>query len=163
MAALEASSTNGFFQCSVGGPQGCERRHPETTPESEQENGRRQVRVLVVDDIPLNRLLACAMLESLDLSVECVADGREALARLSEGEPVDLVLMDLQMPGMDGYMATREIRRLGLTVPVVALTACEGKAFRDQARAAGLDDFVVKPASLLTLREVLRRWGPGPQ
>lgn len=106
-------------------------------------------RVLLVDDHPVNRRLGCVLLGQLGVSVVEAVDGRQALDRLA-GENFDLILMDCLMPGIDGYAATAELRRLeaasgGRRVPVVALTANSSSEDRQRCHEAGMDDFLPKP------------------
>jgi CheY-like chemotaxis protein len=124
--------------------------------------------VLVVEDNEVNRMLAREMLVSLGLRVVEAIDGRQALALL-ETCPVDLVLMDCQMPELDGYAATRllrerEQRRASPRVPVVALTADAFDSDVAHARAAGMDAHLAKPYTLSALRAAvaahLRRTQP---
>jgi len=118
--------------------------------------------VLLVEDNPVNLLIAMEMLQSLGLDVIEAEDGAQALEQLAR-HPVDLVLMDCQMPEMDGYTATRHIRQreqeLGLTrLPIIALTA---NAFDDdtrQADEAGMDAHLSKPYTRAQLRAMLTRW-----
>ena len=117
-------------------------------------------RVLVVEDQELNREVADGMLASFGLEVDGAEHGRQALAKLA-ADRYDLVLMDCQMPVMDGYTATRELRRLetGSTrTPVIALTADMTDTARAACFAAGMDDYVGKPFSRVTLHAVLSRW-----
>jgi signal transduction histidine kinase/ligand-binding sensor domain-containing protein/ActR/RegA family two-component response regulator len=105
--------------------------------------------ILVAEDNPVNRKLATLMLEGMGHRVETVEDGLQALARLATGD-VDLVLMDVQMPGMDGLEATRTIRRReeaagSPRLPVVALTARAMADDRQACLEAGMDAFVPKP------------------
>jgi PAS domain S-box-containing protein len=126
---------------------------------------RTRLHVLLADDSPTNRLLASRILEKRGHTVVGVGDGSEAVARLAE-ERFDAVLMDVQMPGVDGLEATRRIRTRELIegghVPVVALTAHAMEADRARCLAAGMDAFVSKPfrAEELeeTLEEVARRF-----
>jgi two-component system, sensor histidine kinase len=119
-------------------------------------------RVLVVEDNDVNRMIAREVLQSLGLSVLEASDGVQALELLAL-QPVDLVLMDCQMPVMDGYAATQEIRkreaRLGLPrLPVLALTA---NAFEEDAmrsREAGMDAHLAKPYTREQLQELLKSW-----
>jgi signal transduction histidine kinase/CheY-like chemotaxis protein len=117
-------------------------------------------RVLVVEDQDLNREVVDGMLNSFGLESDDAEHGRQALAKLAAAR-YDLVLMDCQMPVMDGYSATRELRRLedGLArTPVIALTADMTDAARDACLAAGMDDYVRKPFTRATLHAVLSRW-----
>jgi signal transduction histidine kinase/DNA-binding response OmpR family regulator len=106
------------------------------------------LRVLVVDDCDINREVAQRILESEGAVVQLASDGHEAIEKL-RAQPAwaDIVLMDVQMPVMDGYEATRQIRSTlrRTRLPVVALTAGAFKSQRDAARAAGMNDFVAKP------------------
>lgn len=118
------------------------------------------VQVLVVDDVPVNQLLAEKMLEKLGCRVEIASTGREAVERLAAG-PVDLVLMDCQMPDMDGFEATERIRRLepaGKRTPIVAMTTDATHEDRNRCLAVGMDDHLSKPVDLASLRAVLMRW-----
>ena len=108
-------------------------------------------RILVVDDSQVNRDIASKLLALEGARTEPAAGGREALARLRTGpDDFDIVLMDVQMPQMDGLEATRAIRgELGLTaLPVIALTAGALPSQRQRAEAAGMNDFVTKPFDL---------------
>ncbi|GAA4693269.1 ATP-binding protein [Nocardioides nanhaiensis] len=120
--------------------------------------------VLVVEDNAVNRIVARGLLESLGFAVELAEDGSEALAMLERGR-YDVVLMDLQMPVLDGYAATRELRarerdRGSRRLPVVAMTAAAVTGERERCLAAGMDDFLTKPVALATLAGVLARWVP---
>jgi signal transduction histidine kinase/ligand-binding sensor domain-containing protein/CheY-like chemotaxis protein len=116
--------------------------------------------VLVVEDQELNREVVDGMLTSFGLEVDSAEHGRQALAKLAAGR-YDIVLMDCQMPVMDGYSATRELRlaESGRTrTPVIALTADITDAAREACVAAGMDDYVGKPFSRAALHAVLSRW-----
>jgi signal transduction histidine kinase/CheY-like chemotaxis protein len=123
-------------------------------------------RVLVVEDHPMNRLLVQNMLAKMGLTVEIAEDGRQALDRLVGEQTFDLVLMDLQMPVMDGLAATAEIRRreaeagVGRHLPVIALTANAYDETREQCLQVGFDDFLSKPVAMQQLHEALQRWLP---
>jgi CheY-like chemotaxis protein len=117
-------------------------------------------RVLVVEDQPLNREVAEGMLSSLSLEVDVAADGQQALEKLSAGR-YDAVLMDCQMPVMDGFSATAELRQregTGRRTPVIALTADTTSAGRQACFEAGMDDYLGKPFTRATLHAALARW-----
>jgi PAS domain S-box-containing protein len=137
-----------------------------------------EVRVLLAEDNPINQDVAVTMLESLGCRVHVVDNGMKALAALRDGD-YDIVLMDRQMPEMDGFDATAEIRARGLTrpmpphgggepvrLPVVGLTASALKGDREACLAAGMDDYLSKPFKRDALRRVLERCvldaGPAP-
>ncbi len=118
--------------------------------------------VLLVEDNPVNMLIALEMLQSLGLDVIEAEDGAQALEQLTRN-PVDLVLMDCQMPVMDGYTTTRHIREReleqGLTrLPIVALTANAFDEDTRQAEEAGMDAHLSKPYTRTQLRAMLTRW-----
>jgi signal transduction histidine kinase/ActR/RegA family two-component response regulator len=117
--------------------------------------------VLVVEDSPVNRLVAVRVLERRGYHVHVVNDGREALQALAT-QRYDAVLMDCQMPDIDGYEATRELRRrergTSQHTPVIAMTAHAMTGDRERCLAAGMDDYVTKPVRSQILTEVLQRW-----
>lgn len=120
--------------------------------------------VLLVEDHPVNQMIAVEMLRALNLQVLTADDGAQALAAC-EAAPPRLVLMDLQMPVMDGLEATRQLRQRqqqGLLpfFPIVAVTAHALDSDRELALSAGMDDYVTKPIVFETLRAVLARWLP---
>ncbi|GEM_PF-587496 len=124
------------------------------------------MRVLVAEDNLVNQEVARSMLEALGCVVVTAANGRQALAHLQEEGSFDLVLMDCEMPEMDGYQATRELRlseaRRGLDrLPVVALTANALQGAREACLAAGMDDYLSKPFTQEALREILLRFHTG--
>jgi signal transduction histidine kinase/CheY-like chemotaxis protein len=119
-------------------------------------------RVLVVEDNEVNRMIAKQILQSLGMQVIEAANGEEAIDVLRR-ESVDIVLMDCQMPVLDGYAATREIRRLearaGMSrVPILALTADAFDEDAHRARESGMDAHMAKPYGREQLREMLQRW-----
>jgi PAS domain S-box-containing protein len=111
-------------------------------------------RVLVADDGPENRELLDLVLRDAGLAVDQVCDGQAACARASS-ERYDVILMDVSMPVMDGLTATRELRRRGVTTPILALTAHAMVGFDREVRAAGCDGYVTKPIDIDGLLEVL--------
>ena len=113
----------------------------------------------------VNQRLAEKMLEKLGHEAICVSDGRQAIERLGRGD-IDLVLMDVQMPVLDGLAATREIRALDgeiARVTIVAMTASAMGGDRERCLKAGMDDFLAKPMRLQDLREKIEEvCGPRP-
>ncbi|NMQ29567.1 response regulator [Candidatus Accumulibacter phosphatis] len=141
--------------------------HSPQSPHSLADDGPTSLvgRVLIAEDNPVNQQVALAMLESLGLRCSLADNGRLAVERLQE-EAFDLVLMDCQMPEMDGFEATAEIRarqgdgRLRGRLPIVALTANAVDGDRERCLAAGMDDYLSKPFSRERLLATLRRWLP---
>jgi signal transduction histidine kinase/DNA-binding response OmpR family regulator len=116
------------------------------------------ISVLLVEDNHLNQKLMTVLLDKLGCVVEIANNGREAVERTAS-HTYDVVLMDLQMPVMDGFEATEIIRRQnGSPVPIVALTARAFKDDEEQCRAVGMNDFLTKPIDARALRETLFKW-----
>jgi two-component system sensor histidine kinase/response regulator len=120
-------------------------------------------RILLVEDNEINQLVASEMLRNVGLQVDIAENGQFAIslvaARMAEGLPYDLVLMDMQMPVMDGVTASRQIRKVhGEGVPIVAMTANAMKSDRDLCMQAGMNDFVTKPINPEALWLSLLRW-----
>jgi hypothetical protein len=126
----------------------------------------RPARILIVEDNATNQILARRMLEKMGHRVDVVADGKEALAVLELAD-YDLIFMDCQMPVLDGYAATAELRRReapgGGHVPVVAMTANAIEGERERCLAAGMDDYLVKPLQAAVIDAAVRRWASAPQ
>jgi len=115
-------------------------------------------RILVAEDDDTNRIVALAQLENLGYQASAVADGAEAVEALRRGD-FDLVLMDCQMPVMDGFEATRIIRSSAQAdIPIIAVTADAMPADRDRCLRGGFDDYLSKPVDLTQLADVLARW-----
>src|SRR5438067_2238166 len=120
---------------------------------------RKPLRILVADDQAVNRKLTMRQLEQLGFSVDVVVNGREAIDAATR-TTYDLIFMDCNMPQMDGFQATRELRKAGAAVPVIALTASIAARDRDKCIAAGMNDFVIKPVPKDELLRVLSGWLP---
>jgi CheY-like chemotaxis protein len=119
-------------------------------------------RVLVAEDNPVNQTVIARALERAGCGADIVGDGEQALQALSERH-YDLVLMDCQMPVIDGYEATRELRRRessGHHTPVIAMTAHAMDGAAEDCLRAGMDDYLSKPLRRGQLNEALRRWIP---
>ena len=118
------------------------------------------IRVLIAEDNVVNQKVAVLMLQKLGLRADVAANGLEVVQMFSMA-PYDLILMDCQMPEMDGYAATREIRRVegaNRRVNIVAMTAEAMAGAREQCLASGMDDYIPKPVGLDNLVEVLQKW-----
>ena len=130
--------------------------------------------VLVAEDNPVNRMVITHLLKTLGLTVSVVQDGQQAVASVEQGvggsmdsqpKRLDLILMDLHMPVMDGYVATEKIRRWELDsqhsrLPIIALTADAFEEDRQRCLAVGMDDFLTKPIALVALKLALAKWLP---
>jgi PAS domain S-box-containing protein len=124
----------------------------------------RKARILLAEDNITNQQVALGILKKLGLRADAVANGAEALKAL-ETLPYDLVLMDVQMPEMDGFEATRQIRNYKSTgfnsrIPIIAMTAHAMQGDREDCLQAGMNDYVTKPVSPLALAEALDKWLP---
>jgi signal transduction histidine kinase/CheY-like chemotaxis protein/HPt (histidine-containing phosphotransfer) domain-containing protein len=117
--------------------------------------------ILIAEDSPTNRKVAALQLASLGFTAQAVANGCEAVEAVESGA-YSLVLMDCQMPEMDGFQATLAIRKAemltGWHIPIIAMTAHALEGDRERCLAAGMDDYISKPVDLDELREVLSRW-----
>ncbi|MBS1158826.1 MAG: multi-sensor hybrid histidine kinase [Proteobacteria bacterium] len=166
---LRQSDLRQKIDAAIGAP------HPEAAPASTNGpttlNG---VRVLLAEDNPVNQDVTRTMLESLDCDVHIVNSGAQALTALTQAR-FDIVLMDCQMPGMDGFATTAEIRARRLTrpqpptdpasphrLPIIALTANALKGDREECLAAGMDDYLAKPFRRQALRRIIERWVGAP-
>jgi two-component system sensor histidine kinase/response regulator len=117
-------------------------------------------RILIAEDNEINRRIALRILEKSGFAAEAVGNGRLALEALKH-DHYDLVLMDVQMPEMDGFEATTAIRNLASAVreiPIIAMTANAMEGDREKCIASGMDDYISKPVSLLKLQTALDRW-----
>ena len=137
--------------------------HPASTmAPSISESAKRKIRILVAEDNPVNQKVAQAMLRKMGLHADVVANGQEAINAL-QIMPYDLVLMDCQMPEMDGFEATRSIRQGGskahnVQIPIIAMTAFTMRGDKDKCIQAGMSDFIAKPVQQQELAELLARW-----
>ena len=140
---------------------GTAHKTPQVTPDTSDPT----ITVLLVEDNPINQLVAEELLASMGFEVRTANDGKEGLEELDKGE-IDLVLMDNQMPVMDGFEATREWRAreernengaYTERMPIIALTANAVKGDREKCINAGMDDYVTKPIDPETLENVIRQ------
>jgi PAS domain S-box-containing protein len=126
------------------------------------EKVKRKIRILVAEDNPVNQKVAQAILRKMGLRADVVANGQEAINEL-QIIPYDLVLMDCQMPEIDGFEATRCIRKdasgvLNPRIPIIAMTASTMQSDREKCIKAGMNDFIAKPVQPGELAELLARW-----
>ncbi|MCI1025337.1 response regulator [Pseudomonas putida] len=150
---------NALYQTLRRTLQGHEPEHPLAIPVLTQEQGR--ARILLVEDNPVNQLVAKGMLAKLGCQVQLATQGAEALELLAR-EEFDLVLMDCNMPVMDGYEASQRIRQSGHwpELPIVALTANAMPEERERCRAAGMNDYLAKPFRREELLALVDHWVP---
>ena len=134
---------------------------PEPRPAARIPSANRALRILLAEDNAINRTVAVRLLERMGHRVDVALDGAQAVAAVSL-ERYDLVLMDCQMPVMDGYAAAREIRRLKLPAmpPIIALTANAMAEDRQRCLEAGMDDYLAKPISLERLAALIENLSP---
>jgi two-component system sensor histidine kinase/response regulator len=125
----------------------------------------RSLHILLTEDNAVNQRLALRLLEKYGHTVSVASDGREAMAAL-EREPFDLLLMDVQMPELDGFAATARVRERergsGAHLPIVAMTACALPGDRERCLAAGMDDYLSKPIQAQELLAIIERLSAAP-
>ncbi len=124
-----------------------------SSPEELLEN----LRVLLVEDNLINQKVATRILESMKLKVSLAGNGAEALDMLRH-EQFDIVFMDIQMPILNGHDATIELRKRGIKIPIIAMTANVMQEDRDESLRCGMNDFVSKPITYKTISEIIQKW-----
>jgi CheY-like chemotaxis protein len=130
------------------------------TQYSVREAIKQSVRILLVEDNPINQKLALIMLTKAGYNVEVANNGREAVDKYTDTpENFNLIFMDIQMPEMDGLEATREIRDIGFDmIPIIAMTAHAMKGYREKCLDAGMDDYITKPIKRDSVFDILEKW-----
>ncbi len=118
-----------------------------------------RARILLAEDNPINQTLALRLLERLGFAVDLATDGQQAVS-LGAGGSYDLILMDCQMPILDGFAATAALRQSGATIPIVALTANALPGDRERCLSAGMNDYLTKPLQRAELERILGDWIP---
>jgi len=124
-------------------------------PEEDKLTGR----ILVAEDSPTNQMFVNLLLERMGLEVTLAEDGKEAVDK-ALSQTFDLILMDIQMPNMNGYDATKTLRSNGIITPIVALTAHAMKGDREKCISAGCDDYLAKPIKCKKLAQIIRKYLP---
>ncbi|MEO1534573.1 MAG: response regulator [Planctomycetota bacterium] len=163
ITVASAEGVGSCFTLEIEAPSSTEDDHVATPCNHEAEPDRAHEgvlegrRVLVIDDVSANRDIARIVLSRAGAEVTTAEDGEQAL-RFAEAASFDLVLMDIQMPRMNGMEATRRLRASGCRAPVLALTAFSSGADRDECLRAGMDDFLPKPFEPAMLLESAARW-----
>lgn len=132
-------------------------------PPDSLHRGSRPKRILVAEDHQVNQKLIRAMLDSIGYQVDIAENGRVAVDKLREGS-YSLVLMDCQMPELDGYAATSEIRSIAAenlrNIPIIAMTANAEMGDRERCLHVGMNDFISKPMRIKQLQALLEKWLP---
>ena len=158
----EGQGSTFWFTLELGLPHASE-QHDERRAEKVPQNGRpgkaTAGRILVAEDNATNREVALAQLKKLGYQAVAVPNGAEAVQAIEHGR-YDLVLMDCEMPVMDGYEATRRIRAARPDFPIIALTADAMAGDRDRCISEGMSDYLAKPVDLERLAEILTKWLP---
>jgi CheY-like chemotaxis protein len=126
---------------------------------TQHEDDKLSGRVLVAEDAVSNQLLIKILLNKLGLHVTTVENGQRAVEEVSQ-QSFDMIFMDIQMPVMDGYEATRLIREKGITTPIIAVTANTNRGERDSCLQAGCNDYVPKPICNEVLIQAIRKHMP---
>ncbi|MGK0240963.1 MAG: signal transduction histidine kinase/ligand-binding sensor domain-containing protein [Candidatus Pelagisphaera sp.] len=114
--------------------------------------------VLIAEDIIVNQLVLVNILEKLGFETVCSEDGESCLSTYNAGS-FDMIFMDCEMPGIDGYEATRRLREQGEDVPIIAVTARAMLGDREKCLSAGMDDYVSKPLVVTDIERIVKRWG----
>jgi signal transduction histidine kinase/DNA-binding NarL/FixJ family response regulator len=160
----EEGSGSVFSLVIPAGLEDLEQKRPAPLPELEKPERKRELketrytgRILVVEDNPTNQLLAQTLLAKLGPHCVLACDGVEAIKKAT-AEFFDLILMDIQMPNMNGYQATEALRKKGVETPIVALTAHAMEGDRQKCLDAGCDDHMAKPINRTKLLEILDRY-----
>ena len=127
------------------------------------EADQQEVRILLAEDNRINQMVALGLLQNIGYTAAIATNGQEAVEAVAR-EPYDIVLMDCQMPIMDGYEATRRIRALtSISQPkIIAMTANAMRGEAEKCKECGMDDYMSKPVRLETLRQIVTRWTPEP-
>jgi CheY-like chemotaxis protein len=123
------------------------------------ENVKHSITILLAEDNPVNQKLATTMLSKGGYEVEVAGNGKEAVEKYRANPQVNLIFMDLQMPEMDGYEASKQIRAMGLNdVPIIAMTANALRSDRERCLEVGMNDYVTKPIRREIVFKMIKKW-----
>ncbi len=115
------------------------------------------LKILVADDNLVNQRVSQTIFKHIGYEIDIVANGSDAV-KMATKNVYDIIFMDILMPEMDGYSATRKIRKTNETVPVIAMSAAEDKSSKDEAFASGMNDYIIKPVKVETVKQLLIKW-----
>ena len=133
-------------------------------PDETETDGKNHIKlnlhILFVDDFPTNIQIALKLLQNSGYKIDTAMDGKKAVELYLTQGPYDLIFMDLQMPKLDGYEATKKIRdsESSSRVPIIAMTAYDMEGVKDRCISAGMDDFIAKPFRLKDFNEIIEKW-----
>jgi len=120
--------------------------------------------VLLVEDNSINQMVAGEMLHSFGLTYDIAEDGQQAVTKVENSPYYDMILMDIQMPVLDGMQASQKIRESGhLDIPIIGLSANAMKQDFDNAKKSGMNDYLTKPIRRETLRQTIEKYLPSAQ
>ena len=114
-------------------------------------------KVLIADDNEINRKMLEIIVKKNGYETISVSDGKEVL-EIIDKENISLIFMDCQMPEVNGYQATNELRKMGKTMPIIAVTGCSDEDDREEAKRSGMDDYILKPYKKEDIEKVLKEW-----
>ncbi len=141
-------------------PSPSEEKSPAANNSSGESNEHRTLRILMAEDNPINQRVGKLILQRAGFNIDLVDDGSEAL-EAHRAEPYDMILMDCQMPVMDGFEASRQIRQLEQPQPIIiAVTANALVGERERCLQAGMDDYLSKPFQAEQLVTLVKKWLP---
>ncbi|RMF57938.1 MAG: response regulator [Calditrichaeota bacterium] len=155
---LERSPTTPFQPFHHSSTSRVEQSKKEMTFDSQDTFQGKPISILLVEDNPVNQRFVLSLLRKLGLNAEVASDGHQALTKYLD-DNFDLILMDIQLPGMDGIQVTHEIRKIesqrGLHTPIIALTAHATREYREKCLQAGMDGYLTKPIKIKELKNLL--------
>ena len=125
--------------------------------EQEVKKIKKDLSILVAEDNIINQKVAETIFSNLGFKVDIVNDGKEAVENFKK-KPYDVIFMDLVMPNKDGIQATVDIRGMGYQTPIIAMTATASKQSQSEAISSGMNDYIIKPVRIETVRNILSKW-----